>query len=177
MILRKWQTIVCIHICQTYLAELPVLLNPLLLFSWISDNTKNIAMVLLTLRFNYIYTVHIFNNILYSNISVMIELVPPLFFIVENNHIYRVWLITWEEAFVEYFPHHLPLGEASHPPVYLYSLCPQIHPVLRLSSVLGLLKQRGKNMFRENQQRIIYKYLNISPDGSIKPFPKVVSIL
>lgn len=106
---------------------------------------------MLALRFNciYILTVNIFNNILYSNISVIIELVPP-FFLAENNHIYRVCFITWEEVFVEYFPHHLPLGEASHPPVYLYSLCPQIHPVLRLSSVLGLLQQTEKYVQRKS---------------------------
>ena len=32
--------LVCIHIFQTYLTELPILLNPLLLFSRISNNSK-----------------------------------------------------------------------------------------------------------------------------------------
>ena len=37
----KWlTTIVCIHFCQTYLTELPILLNPSLLLSRISDNSK-----------------------------------------------------------------------------------------------------------------------------------------
>jgi hypothetical protein len=42
LILRKWATIVCIHICQGYLTELPVLLNPLaiLLVCRILANSK-----------------------------------------------------------------------------------------------------------------------------------------
>ena len=37
----KWlTTIICILFCQTYLTELPILLNPLLTLSWISNNTE-----------------------------------------------------------------------------------------------------------------------------------------
>ena len=41
LIYCKWPTtIVCIHFCQTYLTELPILLNPLLLLNQILDNSK-----------------------------------------------------------------------------------------------------------------------------------------
>jgi hypothetical protein len=39
-IVNDWQTIVCIHICQTYLTELPSFLNPILPLRPISDNLK-----------------------------------------------------------------------------------------------------------------------------------------
>ena len=56
-------TIICIHVYQIYMTELPILLSPVLPFSRISDNSKfcNGPVNFEITRFNYIY-IYIYNT-------------------------------------------------------------------------------------------------------------------